>query len=41
MKGNYILSLIKYVVVKNYDWKKCLLVILVYFIEKEFLDIYL
>lgn len=41
MNGNYILNLIKYVVVKNYDWKKCLLVILVYFIEKEFLDIYL
>lgn len=23
MKGNYILSLIKHVSVKNYDWKKC------------------
>lgn len=41
MKGNYILSLIKHVSVKNYDWKKYLLAISVYFIEKDSSDIYL
>lgn len=41
MNGNYILNLIKHVAVKNYDWKKCLLAISVYFNEKESSDIYL